>query len=74
MPCELAFSVILSQATDNLLILNQQKREKLFHERMCRTRESILGLLAYEVDMQLTGLPCLVVSAYPGQTAPKEAV
>ena len=33
---------ILSPLTDNLPFLNQRKREKILHERMCWTQGSIL--------------------------------
>ena len=39
--------------------MNQQKREKKFHKRMCRT-PSISGPLAYEADTLPTELPCPV--------------
>ena len=49
----------VSRVTDNLLFLNEWKREKI-NKILCGTHVSISGLLANEGDMLLTQLQCLM--------------
>ena len=53
-------SANFSPETNNLLFLNQRKRETVLHERMGRARGSTSGSLSFETVTLPTELPCPV--------------
>ena len=48
---------ILSPVTNNVLLMKQQKRKNLFHQRMCLTQRSIRGLVAHKSATDLDTVP-----------------